>query len=113
MDVGDEDLYILMSVGTHDQTDRWMRNNTFRVNAATGALEVLDVEAVRAEVEAIVPTAEVEKLFAHRKDKEFTQIGIDADLVPALRAFTDEDQLQGLLSVLPTGQAEALIAADR
>ncbi len=110
MDVGDDDLFILMMVGTHDKTDRWMRNNTFRVNAATGALEVLDVEAVRAEVEAVVASADAEKLFAHRKDKEFTQLGIDGDLVPALRAFTDEDQLLGLLGVLPAGQADALIA---
>lgn len=111
MDAGNEDLFILMSVGTHDQTDRWMAHNTFKVNAATGALEVRNVEAIEAQVAAAAaaPANGHPPLFAHRKDKDFTQLGIDADLLPALRAFTDQDQLAAILHVLPEGQAEALI----
>ena len=45
-DVGDDTTFILTAIGTHDETDRWMANNTFRVNAATGALEVLNVTAI-------------------------------------------------------------------
>ncbi len=109
MDAGNDELFILMSVGTHDETDRWMANNTFKVNAATGALEVLNVEAVRAEVESIVPSESATKLFEHRKDKDFTQLGIDPDVVLSVRAFTTEDQLSGLIGYLPPGQADALI----
>ena len=109
-DVGDDETFILTSVGTHAETDFWMANSTFRVNPATGALEILNVAAIDAAVEAIdTSPAEVTRLFHHRKDREFTQLGIDAGLIPALRAFTDEDQLQGLLGVLPAPQADALI----
>ncbi len=111
MDAGNDDLFILTSVGTHDQTDRWMAHNTFKVNAATGALEVLDVEAIEAQVAAATatPTNGHPPIFAHRKDKDFNQLGIDPGLLPALRAFTDQDQLGAILHVLPEGQAEALI----
>ena len=112
MDTGKNDTFILMSVGTHDTTDRWMAKNTFKVNAGTGAFEVIDVEAVEAAGANILaqrPEPAADPLFAHRKDKDFTQLGIDADLVIALRALTNQDQLAGLLGVLPLGQAEALI----
>lgn len=110
MDAGNDDLFILISVGTHDETDRWMAKNTFKVNAATGALEILNVEAVEAKLAEVKPQSKSTGVFEHRKDKEFTQLGIDGDLVPALRAFTNEDQLTGLLGVLPGTQADALIA---
>lgn len=110
MDAGNDDLFILMMVGTHDETDKWMAKNRFRVNAATGALEVLDVDAVQTEIRSIEPATSEARLFEHRKDKDFVQLGIEPDLVPALRAFTDEDQLLGLLGVLPGPQADALIA---
>lgn len=113
MDAGNNDLFILMSVGTHDQTDRWMAHNTFKVNAATGALEVRNVEAIEAQVAAAtassVLTVGNAPIFAHRKDKDFAQLGVDPGLLPALRAFTDQDQLGAILGVLPEGQAEALI----
>ncbi len=112
MDAGNNELFILMSIGTHDETDRWMAKNTFKVNAATGALEVMDVEGVRAQVESVVTNEAAEGLFdrAGRKDKDFIQLGIDAELIPALRAFTDEDQLLGVLPLLPQSQCDALIA---
>ncbi len=111
MDVGNDELFILMTIGTHDETDRWMAKNTFKVNAATGAFEIYNVEAVESEAEAatVEPTEGAEPLFGHRKDKDFSQLGLDVDLVPTLRAFTDEDQLTGLLGVLPQTQADVLI----
>lgn len=109
MDAGNDDLFILMAIGTHDETDRWMAQNTFKVNSATGALEVHNVQEVEAKVAAASLATDGDPLFAHRKDKDFTQLGVDADLLPALRAFTDEDQLLGLLGVLPQTQADVLI----
>ena len=111
LDAGNNELFILISVGTHDQADRWMAHNTFKVNAATGALEIRDVEAIEAGVAAAtaLPATGDEPIFAHRKDKDFAPLGIDTELLPALRAFTDEDQLTAILGVLPEGQAEALI----
>lgn len=109
-DVGDDSTFILTSIGTHQETDRWMASNTFRVNPATGALEIVNVTAIDEVIESTIGMApEPNALFGHRRDRDFVQLGIDEALVPALRAFTDENQLQGLLGVLPTPQSDALI----
>lgn len=111
LDVGDDETFILTRIDTHANVDHWMTHNQFRVNEATGALEVHNPTAISEAVASVdtsapLPTA---RLFAHRKDKEFRQLGIDETLLPALRAFTDEDQLLGILGVLPPNQADALI----
>ncbi len=106
---------VLVNVLTHDDADHWMANNEFKVNAATGALEIVNAGAIAETAQVLASSAPIEtatetpKLFARRKDKDFTQLGVPDDLVPALRALDSELQLEGLLSVLPTGQAETLI----
>lgn len=114
LDTGDNETFVLVRIDTHDKVDRWMTQNTFRVNEATGALEIIDtvaIESAAAEATtsggAAAPAAT--PLFEHRSDKDFRQLGINETLIPALRALTDEDQLMGLLEVLPQGQADALI----
>lgn len=109
-DLGDDETFVLYTVLPHQDADRWMKRNEFRANVATGALEVLDLEAIEREIDAIAsPTSDISLLFAHRKDKDFTQLGLSEELIPVVRLFTSEDQLQGLLAVLPQTQAEALI----
>lgn len=104
------EFIVLVDVMTHDDADRWMVRNKFSVNEATGALEILDVasfEAAIAEVDAEAQPSDTQ-LFSHRSDREFRQLGVSADLLPVLRALTDEEQLLGLMSFLPEGQQEAL-----
>jgi superfamily I DNA/RNA helicase len=109
-DAGNDDLFVLTHIDSHDNTDHWMANNVFRVNEATGAFEIIDLVAVEEAAERLAaPEPAHENLFSHRKAKDFSQLGVNADLVPALQALTDQDQLQGLLSVLPAAQADALI----
>ena len=108
------DTIVLVDILTHDDADRWMLRNEFRVNDATGALEVIDVRGLGdllAEVPSTQPpTAETAvALYAHRADKEFTQLGVDGSLLPLLRALQTDDQLEPLLAVVPQGQADALI----
>ena len=108
---GENDTFILHKILTHDDSDAWMARNRFRANPQTAALEVVDIEAIEA---ASIPPGGVSSkegasLFQHRKDKDFHQLGIEESLLPALRAFTNEEQLQALLGILPAGQAEALI----
>lgn len=102
---------VLVDVLTHDDADRWMVRNEFKVNQATGAFEVVNAAAIADEVEQIPPPVASSEplLFGHRKDKDFTALGINEDLIPALRLFQNENQLQGILGVLPQGQADALI----
>jgi len=109
IDAGDNETFILTTIGTHDETDRWMSQNTFKVNEATGALEILNTVEIEEAIKSPRPKSTVAALFAHRNDKEFTKLGVDSDLLPALRAFTNEDQLLSLLLVLPQSQSDALM----
>ena len=111
LDAGDDETFVLCHVDTHDNVDRWMINNEFRVNEATGALELVDVRALGAAVDQAgdEPAPKSQAIYAHRSDKEFRQLGVSPELVPALRAFTNENQLEALLMVVPPGQADALM----
>ncbi|MEZ5380513.1 MAG: AAA family ATPase [Microthrixaceae bacterium] len=89
-----------------------MTNNTFKVNRATGALEVLNVEAVAASGATSGSgdaQAGGEGLYRHRRSRDFTNLGISDEVVPALMALTSDEQLHGLLTLLPPSQAEAAI----
>jgi superfamily I DNA/RNA helicase len=111
LDVGDNELFILTYVGTHKEVDRWMMHNTFRVNTATGALEIYNTVELDAAIAQAPPPVETdEAIFHHRRDKDFVNLGIAAELVPAIRAFTSQEQLYGLLSFLPETQCDALVA---
>jgi hypothetical protein len=111
LDVGDGEHFVLTRVCTHDEAERWMTNNTFKVNAATQALEVIDMASITTEVEAAVAAEPSSKpsLFAHRRDRDFVNLGVDEELVPALMALTSEDQLAGLIGLFPPSQADAVI----
>ena len=109
LDLGNES-FVLTMVGTHDETDRWMAKNSFGVNAATGAFEIINFEAIEGQIAATPEPTGDGHLFEHRRDKDFTQLGVLDTLVPTLRAFTDEDQLLGLLELLPQNQMDAVVA---
>ena len=113
IDLGDDETYVLTRIGTHDEIDRWMVQNVSRVNDVTGAFEIVNVVALTAAVQTAPasPAGSVDatRLFAHRADKEFRQLGVDIDYLPVLRLLTNEDELQVFLKVLPLNQADALI----
>ena len=46
LDVGDGEHFVLTRICTHDAAERWMANNRFSVNAATNALELVDLTAI-------------------------------------------------------------------
>jgi hypothetical protein len=103
------DTFTLVRVLTHDKADNWVSRNTFRVNEATGALEVQDLVAIQelgAEVvgESTTPAT----LFVGRSDKDFQQLGIPAELIPLIRTISDDAQLDALATLLTPGQEIAL-----
>lgn len=106
------EMIVLVDVLPHEEADRWMLRNEFRVNEATGALEVVDVSSLGdllADTTTPSPVDDASPLYAHRSDKEFAQLGVDESLLPLLRVVQNEDQLEPLLAVVPQGQADALI----
>ena len=102
------DTYVLVRVLPHQEADKWIEKKSFGVNQATGALEIVDTEAI----ERIAPTighAELgQTLFEQRSDKDFTRLGLPEGLLPVLRRISTEQELEGLCAVLPQGQADAL-----
>ncbi len=109
-DFDNDERYMLYKILPHVDADYWMGHNRFSANVQTGAIEVWDSSAVEGTIAAIEPAAGKEPIFAHRPDKHFRQVGVAEAIIPAMRAFTSEDELLALLPVLPLSQADALIS---
>ena len=85
------------------------------MNPVTGLVEILDIPTVDAKVEAVtgLATAEAPRLFKDRRDRDFTAVGIDEELVPILRRIVDEAELYAIANYLPDAQGDAvLLLAD-
>ncbi|MEW6474308.1 MAG: UvrD-helicase domain-containing protein [Actinomycetota bacterium] len=106
-----EGRYALLRVMAHDDANVWAIRQRFGVNPVTGIVEVLDVPTVADHVDAVTATApeEVPGLFAERRDRDFTTVGIDEALIPVLRRLTSEDELYAVAHYLPDAQADAVL----
>jgi superfamily I DNA/RNA helicase len=86
------------------------------VNPATGIVEILDVPLVERRVDEMVSRDRDQvpgTLFADRRDKDFTAVGVDTDLIPILRRISTEDEIYSIATYLPEAQADAvLLLAD-
>lgn len=113
-----EGRYALLRVLPHDDANEWASRQKFGVNPVTGIVELVDVGSVEAHVGTLVegalagPRAEP-GIFVHLRDKDFTSLGIDAELLPILRRLNTEDELLSIAHLLPDAQADAvLLLAD-
>jgi superfamily I DNA/RNA helicase len=110
-----EGRYALLRVLPHDDAIDWARRQQFGINPVTGLIEILDVPTVEAKVDAVTAAAhpEAPRLFADRRDRDFTAVGIDKELVPLLRRIVDEAELYAIAHYLPDAQSDAvLLLAD-
>src|SRR3954453_14186209 len=82
-----EGRYALLRVMAHDDANDWAIRQRFGVNPATGIVEILDVPTVAEHVDAVVasgpspPSDGNGGLFADRRDRDFTTVGVDSDLI--------------------------------
>ena len=107
--------YALLRVLAHNEANAWATRQQFRVNSMTGLVEILDIPTVEAKVEAVTAasTAQASRLFEDRRDRDFTAVGIDEELVSLLRRIVDEAELYAIASYLPDAQSDAvLLLAD-
>lgn len=110
-----EGRYALLRVLAHDDAIDWATRQRFGVNPVTGLIEILDIPTVEAKVDAVLSTAPAEapRLFADRRDRDFTAVGIDEELIPLLRRIADEAELYAIANYLPDAQSDAvLLLAD-
>jgi len=103
--------FALLRVLAHDDAISWAAKQRFGVNQVTGLVEILDVPTVEAKVDAVVAAAPAAapSLFADRKDKDFTSVGVDAELIPVLRRIVSEGELYAIANYLPDAQGDAVL----
>lgn len=107
--------YALLRVLPHDDANDWARRQRFGINPVTGLIEILDIPTVEAKIDAVTATVPVQAphLFADRRDRDFTTVGIDEELIPLLRRIADEAELYAIANYLPDAQGDAvLLLAD-
>lgn len=105
------DTYFLLRVMAHDDAYTWAQRNLFRINSATGGIEVVDIaeaEAV-ADTLALAPAADDPLVFAGLSDKTLLDLGVAADVLPLVRTIRSDDQLEALALLLPLAQGEVLL----
>ena len=106
------DTYLLTWVDHHDEAMDWARDKQFEVNPITGALQVIDTQAVAdatAEVEATAQAAEGDEykalseymLFETFDDAALLRTGLPQPLLPAIRALRTPDDLETMQPFLP------------
>ena len=116
------DIYILLHVDHHDDAYRWAERRKIAVNPATGALQVVSLEAVEESPEtspkaAIAPVIGAETaaavvsapaLFANVTDEALVQLGTPVEQLPLIRRMRDERDLDAAQGSLPVEAYEGL-----
>lgn len=107
-----EAKYALLRVMRHDEANRWAPRQRFEINAVTGIIELLDVQAVEGATEAAAPppgTTSAPSLFDNVRDRDFTAVGVNEDFIPLLRRLTNEAELLAIAALLPKAQGDAVL----
>jgi superfamily I DNA/RNA helicase len=104
------DTFLLLSVVSHDDAYTWAAKRLYTVNTATRALEVRNVVAI----EQLTPALEMAAaeapalLFAASSDTVLRDLGIDDQVLRAVRTIIDKPQLEAFGTLLPEDQFEVL-----
>jgi len=103
--------YLLAWVDHHDEAMDWARYKQFEINPVTGALQVVDTEALQ----AAAPPPDVQQkdlseyaLFETFGDEDLLRTGLPRPLLPAVRALHTPADLDRLEPYLPDEAYETL-----
>jgi superfamily I DNA/RNA helicase len=103
------DVYVLAWVANHDDAYHWAASKTFQVNPATGALQIVNGHTAQQADAPKVPTAASESaLFRNVKDKHLVRLGVPESLLPLVRTFETDGDLERAESELPQEAYEGL-----
>lgn len=117
------DIYILLHVDHHDDAYRWAERRKIAVNPATGALQVVSLEAVDEPpvappvapatapvmgADALVVASSAPALFADISDEALVQLGTPLELLPLIRRMRDDRDLDAAQESLPVEAYEGL-----
>ncbi|WP_077798640.1 UvrD-helicase domain-containing protein [Streptomyces sp. JHA26] len=104
------DVFLLVNVVPHDDAYTWAAKRLYTTNSATRALEVRNVVAI----EQLTPQLEKAAaaapslLFARYSDTVLRELGLDDQVLRAVRTVIDKPQLEAFGTLLPEDQFEVL-----
>ncbi|MEU4772681.1 UvrD-helicase domain-containing protein [Micromonospora sp. NPDC023644] len=104
------DTFLLISVVPHDSAYTWAAKRLYTINTATRALEVRNVVAIEQLTPALEKAAAEAPtlLFARHSDTVLRDLGIDDQVLRAVRTIIDKPQLEAFGTLLPEDQFEVL-----
>jgi superfamily I DNA/RNA helicase len=104
-------VYILLWVDKHDDAYTWARRKKCLVNEVSGALQIIDIEAVESTTEQLVQknTGATAKRFDSVKDKDLMRLGVPEPLLSAVRQVVTDEDLEQLFPQLPKEASDALL----
>ncbi|MFD4343799.1 UvrD-helicase domain-containing protein [Streptomyces coelicoflavus] len=104
------DVFLLVNVVRHDDAYTWAAKRLYTTNSATRALEVRNVRAIEQltpQLEKAAATA-ASLLFAAYSDTVLRELGVDDQVLRAVRTVIDKAQLEAFGTLLPEDQFEVL-----
>ncbi|MFJ1610194.1 UvrD-helicase domain-containing protein [Streptomyces sp. NPDC088253] len=103
-------VFLLINVVPHDDAYTWAAKRLYTVNTATRALEVRNVVAIEQLTPALEKAAAAApvRLFAQHSDTVLKHLGIDEQVLRAVRTVVDKPQLEAFGTLLPEDQFEVL-----
>ncbi|MGX4688736.1 UvrD-helicase domain-containing protein [Streptomyces sp. JNUCC 63] len=104
------DVFLLINVVQHDDAYTWAAKRLYTTNSATRALEVRNVQAIEQLTPQLEKAAAVADslLFAKYSDTVLRELGIDEQVLRAVRTIIDKPQLEAFGTLLPEDQFEVL-----
>ncbi|MEV4867681.1 UvrD-helicase domain-containing protein [Streptomyces syringium] len=104
------DVFLLVKVVPHDDAYSWAAKRLYTTNTATRGLEVRNVVAIEQLTPALEQAAAAAPslLFAKYSDTVFRGLGIDEQVLRAVRTIIDKPQLEAFGNLLPEDQFEVL-----
>ncbi|MFJ9833678.1 UvrD-helicase domain-containing protein [Streptomyces sp. NPDC101169] len=104
------DVFLLVNVVPHDDAYTWAAKRLYTTNSATRGLEVRNVVALEQLTPALEQAAATAEslLFAKYSDTVLRELGIDKQVLRAVRTIVDKPQLQAFETLLPEDQCEVL-----
>lgn len=104
------DVFLLVNVVPHDEAYSWAAKRLYTTNSATRALEVRNVVAIEELTPALEKAAAAADslLFAKHSDTVLRELGIDDQVLKAVRTIVDKAQLRAFETLLPEDQCEVL-----
>ncbi|MFF4587332.1 UvrD-helicase domain-containing protein [Streptomyces sp. NPDC001388] len=104
------DVFLLVNVVRHDDAYTWAAKRLYTTNSATRGLEVRNVVAIEQLTPALEKAAAAAEtlLFAKYSDTVLRHLGIDDQVLKAVRTIVDKAQLHAFETLLPEDQCEVL-----